>query len=458
MRSKSCRFFCLAICMLFYSKARAGGFTVIELGAKKTGMMTSIARPDDLSAVYHNPAGLSDLPGTRLHVSSGFSFVDAGVRLKAWPSSEEGRYGSEDFISTPVDSEGYFVGTIKPTRYFGVMPMLVASSDFGWENGPVWAFATYVPDFIGAFLPEDAPARYMVVEGYFIAGVVSLSGAYRLPRPLDFLSLGASLGALYVRIEGKKWINVNSILEYNTDYTIYQAGEDWRPFYNVGLIADLPGRLRLGLVFIGGNRVDLEGKLEIELAPGAIKDPIIEALGLKLEGRYDMTQQMEVPPGLGLGLEWQVIDELALAGEFRYWFYRVYEEQKIYHNIDHQAFGRPVVENPMIIPKDYEDSWTLSFGALATPFSWPLELMAGWSYDHSPAPSRTKSLDSPTVNLTGFSLGARYSLATRWRLSLTYYHYWYLKDKIDDSILNPPQNSIFQGAVDTLSTQMEVTF
>jgi hypothetical protein len=43
------------------------------------------------------------------------------------------------------------------------------------------------------------------------------------------------------------------------------------------------------------------------------------------------------------------------------------------------------------------------------------------------------------------------------RFSLTYYHYWYLKGAIDDSILDPPpQNAIFAGSVDTVSVRLEV--
>ncbi|RME28114.1 MAG: hypothetical protein D6806_03440 [Deltaproteobacteria bacterium] len=435
----------------------AGGFTIIEMGVKKTGMMTSIAKPDDLSAVYHNPAGLADQHGTRLHLSSGFSFVDAKVRLKAWPGGE-GVYGSEDFISTPVDDEGYFEGWIRPTRYFGAMPMFVASSDFGWEDGPVWAFSMFVPDFIGAFLPEDAPTRYMVVEGYFVAGVACLSGAWRLPAPYDFLSVGAGIGALYVRIAGSRWLNVNSLLEYNTDFKATQAAEDWRPFYNLGITADLPLGITLGLSFIGGADVNLEGRLDIELAPGQEKDPILDALGLQVEGNYRMRQTMKVPAGLAFGINWEVFDRLELGFDLRWWFYSVFDKSEIFHNIDVQLGGQPLVENPMVLPKDYEDSWTVSLGALGRPFDVPLELMAGWSYDHSPAPTRTKSLDSPSTNLTGFSLGARYTLFGRYRLSLTYYRYWYLKDTVDDSILDPPQNSQYVGSVDTVSVEAEIIF
>lgn len=442
----------------------AGGFTIIEVGSQKTGMMTGIGKPDDLSAVYHNPAGLAAQHGTRIHLSSGFSFVDATFRLKAWPSETgeplDGNYGSEDFIDDRVDRDGYFVGNVKPTRYFGAMPMLVASSDFGHEQGPVVAFSVYVPDFIGAFLPEDSPARYAVVEGYFTAGVASLSAGYRLPAPLDWLDVGLSAGLLYVRIEGKRWQNFPILLDTNTDVIIRMVGEDYRPWWNAGVVArPLPG-LSLGLAFIGGADVALKGRLDISLPEGWEEDPLTRSLvdaGWLYEGRFGMTSHMQVPYGLSAGVNYQIIEELEVAFDFRYWFYRTFEEQRIDHNIDIAIRkGEPAIDSPIVIPKEYEDSWTVSLGFLGRPFEIPLELMAGGTYDHSPAPSRTKSLDSPTVNLAGFSLGARYLLSGTWRFSLTYYHYWYLKDTIDDSILEPPQNAVFEGTVDTFSVQLEV--
>ncbi|MBN2497521.1 MAG: outer membrane protein transport protein [Deltaproteobacteria bacterium] len=438
----------------------AGGFTIIELGAKKTGMMTSIAVPDDLSAVFHNPAGLADLRGTRFHVSFGMSFVQASARLKAWPGGE-GRYGSEDFIDTPVTEEGFFEGTYHPTRYFGVMPMLGLSTDFGFEKGPVVALSVYVPDFIGAFMPEDAPSRYIVTEAYFVVGLASLTAACHLPEPIDWISLGASLGVMYVRMEGKRWLNVPLYGDVTADYTLHLLGEDYRPFWNLGLTARPLKSLALGLVLLGGTNVALDGNLDIALPPGVEEeDPVLLAVteGRGLLGRYDQTTRMKVPQGLGVGINWTVIDELDLAFDFRWWFYDAFKEQSMDHNIDQTVLGEPAVEDPMITPKDYEPSWTVSAGTLVRPLpdSLPLELMAGFTYDKSPSPSRTKSLESPTTNLAGLSFGARYLFAERWRVALTYYHYWYLKDEVNDSILDPPQNSIFSGSVNTVSLQLEV--
>ena len=437
----------------------AGGFTIIELGGKKTGMMCSVAKPDDLSGVYHNPAGIADLHGTRLHLSAGFSFLDITARVQTWEGGE-GYLGSDLILpDVPVDDEGYFAEDIKPTRYFGVMPMFVSSTDFGIADGPVIALSVYVPDFIGAFLPEDAPTRYMVTEAYLIVGMVSLTAAYRLPDPVDWLAFGASIGVMYTRLDGKRWHNQPTIGDMSADYILSLKGEDYQTLWNVGLMVNPIPELTIGLSWIGGVDVALKGDLDISLPPGVEEeDPLINALG-GLTGRYEQTTHMVVPSGLGAGVNWTVIPELDLAVDFRYWFYRAFKEQTMDHSIDLELMGSPAVDNPLVTPKDFNDSWTISLGALTRPFpAWlPLELMVGWTYDESPAPSRTKSLDTPTTDLTGFSLGARYTFDQTWRLTMTYYHYWYLKDEVTDSILVPPQNASFWGQVDTVSLQLEVT-
>jgi long-subunit fatty acid transport protein len=293
--------------------------------------------------------------------------------------------------------------------------------------------------------------------------VMSFSAGYRLPGSLDWLDVGVSCGLLYVRIEGKRWQNFPifpGISDHNTDVIIRMVGEDYRPWWNAGVVARPIPELSLGLSFIGGADVALKGRLDISLPDGWEDDDLTKSLvdqGWLYEGRFGMTSHMKVPYGIAAGINYEIIPELEVAFDFRYWLYHTFEEQRIDHKIDMEiSEGEKIIDSPIIIPKEYEDSWTVSLGFLTRPFPFPLELMCGGTYDHSPAPSKTKSLDSPTVNLAGFSLGARYLLFDTWRFSLTYYHYWYLKDTIDDSMLDPPQNAIFEGYVDTVSVQLEV--
>ncbi len=449
----------LPLLALAGSRARAGGFTIIEFGARKTGMMTSVANPDDLSAVYHNPGALGDMHGTRFHMSTGVCFLDITARLQTWdtyfPDEGTGYLGSDVIKPDPlprsweVDEDGkYFADPIK-AKAIAPIPLFAVSTDFGFEKGPVVALSIYVPDAIGADLPKEAPTKYMVTDALFVVGMASISVGYRLPEPVDWLSLGFSLGLLYTRLEGKRWHNQHILFDVGYDYIMHLQGEDYYPFFNFGIIANPIPQISLGLTYIAGANLELEGNLEISLPP----DSDLESDPLDLVGTYKQTTHMKVPHGLAAGISWQVIDELELAADYRHWFYRTFKYQDMYHDIELME------DNPIRTPKNFKDSKTFSLGAMVSPFpDWlGLDFMAGWTYDWSPAPSKTKSLDTPTVDLTGFSLGARYTYDEHWRLTLTYYRYWYLKDTVEDSILIPPQNSEFWGTVDTVSLQLEIT-
>src|SRR3954471_20590356 len=70
------------------SPAHAGGFGIPEIGVRRTAMATIIGRPDDPSAIYHNPGGLVLQHGLRLYVSMGLSLIDTEFRLKPWDQSD----------------------------------------------------------------------------------------------------------------------------------------------------------------------------------------------------------------------------------------------------------------------------------------------------------------------------------------------------------------------------------
>ena len=72
----------VSLLLLFPATLWAGGFTIIEVGSQKTGMMTGIGKPDDLSAVYHNPAGLADQHGTLGLLLRGRHHPDAGLGIR----------------------------------------------------------------------------------------------------------------------------------------------------------------------------------------------------------------------------------------------------------------------------------------------------------------------------------------------------------------------------------------
>src|SRR5262249_29947003 len=67
-------------CVLFAAlpaTAFAGGFHISTIGLRRSAMTPNIANPDDVPALFHNPAGLADLPGYQTQLSLGLAFLDS---------------------------------------------------------------------------------------------------------------------------------------------------------------------------------------------------------------------------------------------------------------------------------------------------------------------------------------------------------------------------------------------
>src|SRR6188508_1580731 len=98
--------------------ARAGGFGIPEIGVRRTAMGAVIGRPDELSALYHNPAGLVLADEWRVYASAGLSLLATEFELAPWERSDE-------FLRVTPESTGYYAA-VKPSRAMGVVPMLAA--------------------------------------------------------------------------------------------------------------------------------------------------------------------------------------------------------------------------------------------------------------------------------------------------------------------------------------------
>jgi long-subunit fatty acid transport protein len=189
--------------------------------------------------------------------------------------------------------------------------------------------------------------------------------------------------------------------------------------------------------------VTLDGDVKLTFGDDSLKP------GLKMEGTQ--TTGMILPWTLLLGINWDVWRFVEVGAEMRYYFLRQFKNQHtdISGDIDD-------VISEYDSPKDFSDSWQIAAGVRVHSFWDRLELMAGWHYDRSPAPSHTVSLESPFFHHTAIYSGVRYGYG-RYRFALTYVHYWYLERQNSDSITNPPSNFRGSGQNNILTLTIDVS-
>ena len=414
--------------------ARAGGFDIPELGVRRTGMGAVIGRPDDGSALYHNPAGLVLSHGWHLYISAGLSLLDAEFQLAPWTDSNH-------FLGTTPGPNGYYP-TVRPTRAIGAIPMVAVTGELIPDRLFVGA-AAFVGNATGAAFSADAVTRYHLIDAYIIAPQAVLGAAYRL---LPSLSVGATLGVVDVIVHDEQDIfpvidNYDLSKLTGSAPRLLLDANGWAPTWMLGVFGQPHPHVTWGAALIGRADPSVSGPVSITYSADAA-DP-----GDKDSGTATMNQLL--PWTLQAGVNVDVSPHVELGSEGRYWYYRELQDQKT-------TLAGTLIRSFNSI-KDYSDSWEVSGGARVhdLAFAPRLDLMAGMQYDRSPAPADTVSLASPSFTHVAVHSGARYSFG-RYRVGVSYVHYWYFVPTITDSITSPPTNIRGSGSNNIITASLEV--
>lgn len=421
--------------LLFASQAWAGGFGIPEIGVRRTSMGAVIGRPDELSALYHNPAGLVLADEWRIYLSVGVSLLDTEFELQPWDRSDE-------FLGVSPEANGYYA-PVKPSRAMGVIPMLAA-------GGPVMdklyaGAALYVGNATGAAFDEGAVTQYHLIDGYVVAPQFVVGAAYKLR---DDLALAATAGVINLRVHGRRYVfpiidgnDISSLA--GTKPELVLDGEAWAPTYSLAAFGRPHPRVTWGATLIGRVDATLEGPIKITYSDDASQP------GDMLVGTQK-TQQL-LPWTLQAGANVDVTPHLEIGAELRYWLYRQYKRQ-------HTDVVGIFLVRELNTEKNYTDSWESTGGVRVHDLTAVpnLDLMAGVQYDKSPAPAKTVTLDQPSFSHYGLHSGARYT-AGRYRFGASFIHYWYVIPTITDSITLPPSNVRGHGANNIFTFSVEAT-
>jgi len=423
----------LALVTAFATTASAGGFGIPEYGMRRTAMGAMVGRPDELSALYHNPAGLVFADEWRLFVQAGVAFVSTEFELQPWDRSSE-------FLGVEPEANGYY-RPVKPSRAWAAIPMLAVGGKIA-DKLHIGA-TMYVGNATGARFEEDAVTHYHLIEGYIVAPQFTLGAAYQVN---DTIAVGATAGLIYFKVHGRRY--VFPILEGNdisslagTKPELLLDGDGIAPVFSVGVFGKPHPKVTWGATVISKVNATLEGPIEVTYGDDA------STPGDVLAGTQKTTQML---PWTGLaGVNVDVHPNIELGSEFRYWLYRQYKEQ--YTEVKGIFLLRELRTT-----KNYNDSFQIAGGARVHSLAAlpKLELMAGLHFDRTPAPAQTVTLDQPTFSHVGLHSGVRYTMG-RFELGASYVHLWYRIPVIRDSITLPPSNVRGDGTNNVFFLTME---
>jgi long-chain fatty acid transport protein len=418
---------------LFTGSARAGGLEFPDLGTLAIGRGTAmVARADDGSAFYYNPAGLSKQPGVNAllganivnlkvdytRYGSGGCWIDR-VGGEFVPNCEADQYGvfadpehaGSILIGDPAldhgpDPAGVPFGSVSSDKRFGASPMVVVQwGDVGKIKGLAIAIGLVPPSSFGTpSYPKDGPQRYALIDAnflvvypgagfayapnrYFRIGAVFLSGIAHLrqsqairpfPQPLD-LSFNEDLaGDAVISIDATDPFIPTGIIG------VMSQPLDW---LELGLSVKLPADVRAeGDVTYEASRVDLPASyLKRDKVTLRQRFPLVVRAGARyVHPRFDLEADF-------VWEQWSALESFVV-------------------DMDAVLFDGMYSDLPMPdaeVPKRFRDTYSVRFGGDVEVWPEHLAVRAGGFYQTSAYPenNETFNLDFPFGELVGVGGG-----------------------------------------------------
>lgn len=338
-----------------------------------------VAQADDPSAVYYNPAGITQLDGTQV----------AGGTLFFFPQNEFEGAGGRETSSAPAYLPHFFavtdLGTDRLRLGLAINNVFGASQEWGNE-GQLRSIITH--------------AELYVVN---IAPTLAL-------RLGDHLSIGASLNAEY----GSFDLHTRPDLAPGVVGTSQLNGDGWGFGGTIGLHYRIDDHNSVGVVYRSPFRIEMDGE-------GIIKGPGVQV------GPSDATTTFDFPQIVRLGYAFRPVEQWTIEADI---------EWTGWSSVRHVPVnsGNPRFD-AVDIPLDWTDG--LSFG-LGTEWRvtrhWALR--AGYQYWANSVPTSTFGPIVPDANLNVFAAGIGYD-AGRWALDIGYEFLLKADREISGSVNSP---------------------
>jgi len=346
------------LCMI--PPVQAGGFDVPDQDAFAVGRgMAFVATADNPSAIYFNPAGITQLTGNNLRM--GIYAVDLEVNFK---SPTGGSFDNQNTLH--AIPEFYYTYTLDS------LPL-----SFG--------LGVYTPFGLSQKWPQETGFRTVSTEGtlnYYTANpVVALKLAPNL-------SIGAGLTANYACLDlqqGVVWP-----LQPNDQFRF--RGDGWAAGYNLGVLWKPIEKVSLGATFRSATTFNLHGQTEVYNTLPYGPYPAFQQ-------RVDASAEDNLPLKVISGISYRPTPKwnIEFNADFTDW-----------RSQDHLTIQQtgPGAQ-PITVPLQWESSWYYEFGATRyLSKSWLVS--AGYIFNENSVPD---SHYSPLVTDSDrhfFSLGVGY--------------------------------------------------
>ena len=356
--------------MLLSSLLIGGGFQLNEHGARAMAQGGAfVARANDPSAIYFNPAGLAFIGGAHLY---------GGVTLIA---PQVSFFGPSQLN---VNTESKMISqTFTPINVYGTY-QIVDGLTFGiGVNNPFGLGTEWNSDWIGKYITTKVD-----LSTFFVTPTVG----YRIS---DNLSVG--VGVNYVT--GKVTLDRDVAIPFNSPPPVVSLSLKATSYgFNVGVLYKLSPVVSVGASYRSQVKLDATGTATF--SPNYTQ--------LSLPGG-DITSSLTLPATGFVGVSYRAMDNLELEADYQYVGWSCFKELSVTFKADNSVSTDP---------ENYQDTYIIRVGGQYTIGS--IQLRAGYLYDHTPIQTAYLYPMLPDANRNGINLGVGYELTDNLSVDISY--------------------------------------
>ena len=338
-----------------------GGFRLPDQDAFATARGEAfVATADNPSAIYYNPAGITQLDGANVRGGIYGIYLD--------PSYQ--RNGS----SPTFDNENKLAAV--PQFFYTYTPANCAVSG---------GFGIYAPYGLSLKWPQDSGFRTVGTEASLTYVTMNPVVAFKLS---DRFSIGGGVTVNYAQEllrQGLFWpTQPNDGLQFR--------GEGWDVGYNLGALAHITDKVSVGASFRSGTRIDLKGHVEDHnnVAFGPV--PVYS-------DRTSAHAEFPFPLNAIFGISYRPTPDWNLE------FNADYTDWSTLQTVVIQQANSPVLPQNLPLVLDWQSSWYYEFGGTRF-FDNGWHVSAGYIFNENSMPSAHYTPLVTDMDKHFFSIGA----------------------------------------------------
>ncbi|MFA5271297.1 MAG: outer membrane protein transport protein [Candidatus Omnitrophota bacterium] len=360
-----------------------------------------VAQADNPSAIYFNPAGLTQLKG-KLNVSLGAAAIQPFCNYK-------------DLSGNETDNR----------RQVFTVPNAFVVTDFGLER---FSFGVGATSYwgLGTYWAEDSFSKYVATKTDYNTQDIMFAGAYEING-----NLSIGLAADYTKSYVNKKKKLNNALFYGTGDGDFQLkGRDNSAWgYRLSTLYKLNKKHSFGFMYRSPVDVKYKGKIYLDGLNGI--GYTLKNFGTSYE--TEVTSKTRLPQSIVLGYCYKPNDKLRFEFDTEWMDWSSIKEEKIDFPSESDPGRLSVLNDGNPDPRDWRSSFSCSFG-VEYKVNDILKLRTGYLFHKTPIPQANFDTALPDASSNTVTLGAGINLNKNTTLDFAYAAMFYLNRKINNSV------------------------